>query len=387
MTEAAPIDPARVERAVAPFGHSSTLPATAYTSPEIFAWEQEHFLEQSWICVGRAADLAPGEQRAVQVGSDTVVMVRDARDDIRAFFNVCRHRGHELLAPGGSARGNALVCPYHTWTYALDGSLKGAPGFRDGARFDPSDYALIPMRVQEWHGWLFVNPSGEASRFSDHVGGLDALVRDYEPERLVKAARREYVVEANWKLIVENYHECYHCSSLHPELCDVTPPNSGMNLEPDGAWIGGSMELRDHAVTMSLNGQSHGVALRRLDHEARRRVLYFGLFPNLLLSLHPDYVMTHRLEPRSPSCTAIECEWLFAPEAVEREGFDPSYASEFWDIVNEQDWRACESVQRGMSSRGHRPGPLSPREDAVYKFIAMVGRSYLEGRLTAVEQR
>jgi glycine betaine catabolism A len=108
-------------------------------------------------------------------------------------------------------------------------------------------------------------------------------------------------------------------------------------------------------------------------------VYYYQLFPNLLISLHPDYVLTHRLRPQAPDRTAVECEWLFSREAVEQEGFDPSYATEFWDITNRQDWHACEAVQRGVSSRGYRRGPLSPREDAVYQLITMVANGYLAG--------
>ncbi len=373
----APVDPHAVGHSRAPFGNSVTLPCAAYTSPEVFAWEQRRFFEESWTCVGRAADLpTAGDQRAVEVGATTVVLVRDETGQLRAFFNVCRHRGHELLRPGRTTRASAIVCPYHAWTYGLDGSLRGASGFTSDLKFDCRDYPLISARVQEWHGWLFVNLCDDSADLSEYLGSLGQLVEAHEPERLLKVARHEYVVQANWKLIVENYHECYHCSSLHPELCDVSPPNSGVNLESDGAWVGGSMELRRRAQTMSLTGRSHTAPLRRLDAVARRRVLYFGLFPNLLISLHPDYVMTHRILPHSPDRTTIECEWLFAPEA---EGVDPSYARDFWNIVNRQDWRACESVQRGVSSRGHRPGPLSSREDAVYRFITMVARGYLGG--------
>jgi glycine betaine catabolism A len=185
---------------------------------------------------------------------------------------------------------------------------------------------------------------------------------------------------ANWKIVVENYHECYHCPEIHPELCLVTPPRSGRALAATGMWMGGSMDLRDDAETMSLSGRSSGAPLRGLDADERRQVLYFALFPNLLLSLHPDYVMTHRIEPLAPDRTRIECHWLFPPEARQREDFDPSYAAEFWDLTNTQDWAACESVQRGASSRGYRQAPLSELEDEVWQFLALVARGYLEGR-------
>lgn len=137
------------------------------------------------------------------------------------------------------------------------------------------------------------------------------------------------------------------------------------------------MDLRDGMATMSLDGTSGGVPLRGLVGEGLRTVIYVNIFPNVLLSLHPDYVMTHRLIPLAPDRTRIECCWAFAPEAVARPGFDPGYAVEFWDIINRQDWEACESVQRGLSSPHAVPGPLSPDEDAVYSFVTMIARGYL----------
>jgi glycine betaine catabolism A len=236
------------------------------------------------------------------------------------------------------------------------------------------------QRVVEWQGWLFANASGDAPPFEEHAGNLEDLIRNYGCEELVVAARHDYQIAANWKILAENYHECYHCSSIHPELCEVSPPTSGGdNLEPEGAWIGGPMDLYEGVETMSLDGKSHAPNLPRLTEGQDRTIYYFQLFPNLLISLHPDYVMTHRLRPLAPDRTAVECEWLFTWEAVELEGFDPSYASDFWDITNIQDWHACEAVQRGVSSRGYRRGPLSPREDAVYQLITMVANGYLEG--------
>jgi phenylpropionate dioxygenase-like ring-hydroxylating dioxygenase large terminal subunit len=146
------------------------------------------------------------------------------------------------------------------------------------------------------------------------------------------------------------------------------------------------MDLKESAQTMSLSGESRGVTIRGLDRKQAREVYYFGLFPNLLISLHPDYVMTHRMEPVGPARTRIECAWLFPPEARGRQGFDPSYASEFWDVTNREDWLACESVQRGMASRGHRPGPFAWDEDEVHLFMAMVAQGYITGRISPAPQ-
>ena len=378
MRTVAPIDLEALGKVLTPFGRSHTLPADAYVSIEVFDWEKKHFFEGSWVCVGRSDDLAhPGDRRAVKVGAEGVLLVRDEGGELRAFFNVCRHRGHELAAVGSCTNARVIKCPYHAWVYGLDGTLRGAPHFSDRPGFDRSDYPLVDVATAEWRGWVFVNASSDAPRFTDHVGSLAELIDGHEPERLRCAVRHDYVIEANWKIVTENYHECYHCPQIHPELCQVSPPDSGYNLAPDGAWTGGSMELRDHAATMSLTGESHGVVLRGLDPRRRREVLYFGLFPNLLISLHPDYVMTHRIEPLEPGRCLIECEWLFPPEALAQEGFDPAYAADFWDVTNREDWGACEAVQRGARSRGFRQGPLASVETEVYEFETMVANGYL----------
>jgi glycine betaine catabolism A len=378
----APIDRERVSAVLAPtLATSRTLPAAAYLSADVFGWERAHFFEGSWVCVGRADDVSdPGDQRAVRVGEEGVLLVRGPDGILRGFSNTCRHRGHELLEPGETRSLRAIKCPYHAWVYSLDGALAGAPRFGDVEGFRKEDHPLIDLRVAEWHGWIFVNASGDAPPFERHVGNLDELVAPWEPERLVVAETHDYVIEANWKGITENYHECYHCPSIHPALCTVTPVDSGANYAHDGAWVGGSMELMGHADTMSLSGESLGVPIRGLEARQRREVYYFGLFPNLLLSLHPDYVMTHRIEPLEPGRTRVECAWLFPPEALEREGFSPAYATEFWDLTNREDWRACESVQRGLASRGARQGPFAWSEDEVHAFMALVADGYLTGR-------
>jgi Rieske 2Fe-2S family protein len=387
MPTRAPIDPSRLEPVASALGDARTLPAEAYLSADVLGWEQRHLFEASWLCIGRADMLRhAGDQHAVRIGDEGVLLVRDDDGSLKAFHNVCRHRGHELLEPGATTNLRAVKCPYHAWVYSLGGALAGAPRFGDVPGFDKRDYPLMPARVAEWHGWVFVNASGEAPPFEEHVGNLEELVAPWRPERMFVAESHQYFVEANWKAITENYHECYHCPSIHPELCEVTPTDSGENFAHDGCWVGGSMELKDSAETMSLSGESLGVRIPGLSDKHAREVYYFGLFPNLLISLHPDYVMTHRMEPLAPGRTRVECAWLFPPEAKDRPGFSPTYASEFWDITNREDWAACESVQRGLASRGHRPGPFAWSEDEVHAFMAMIARAYLDGRVSPPPQ-
>src|ERR671911_651032 len=320
---APPFDPVDLEPSLRPFGQSRMLPRDAYVSPRVFAYEQEHFFAGSWTCVGREGDLeGTGAQRAVKVGQAGVLLARGGDGKVRAFANTCRHRGHELLGVGERTTRRTVLCPYHAWTYDLDGSLRGAPGFREHTEFRPAEHGLVELPLERWH-------------------------------------------------------EFYNCPLIPPELCQVSPPASGDNFELDGAWVGGTMDLKDHAATMSLDGHSDGVPIPGLDGDRLRTVAYLGLFPNLLLSLHPDYLMTHLVEPLAADRSHVVCTWYFPPEATGRPGFDPAYAVDFWDRTNRQDWSACESVQRGMSSPHFQPGPLAPAEDAVYSVVTMIARAYL----------
>ncbi|HJR91192.1 MAG TPA: aromatic ring-hydroxylating dioxygenase subunit alpha [Acidimicrobiia bacterium] len=384
MRDRAPIDSQGVEAALAPFGESVTLPGDAYTSDGVLAFEVDRFFTRGWVCAGRVDGLvAPNQARAIQLGNEPILLMRDGDGALRAFYNTCRHRAHELLPIGDAVDMRVLKCPYHAWTYSLEGDLKGAPSLTRSPDFDKADYPLIEVATGVWGGFLFIDPSGMAGPLADHLGNLDEVLGPWQIETLRPAERHDYEIAANWKLVVENYHECYHCSSIHPALCKVSPPDSGVDVFPTGLWCGGDMDLMDHAVTMSFDGASHGTMIPALDDGRLRKVMYIGVMPNLLISAHPDYVMTHRLTPLAPNRSYIECEWLFPPEAFEKEGFDPAYAVDFWDVTNREDWAACEAVQRGIVSRGYRQGPLSPWESTLHQFYQMVGNAYLGHPITA----
>ena len=360
------------------------LPTPAYVGADVFAWEQEHLFGSGWVAVAHASAVqAPGAQRAVRVAGQEVLLVRDEVGVLRGFANACRHRGHELVGVGESVCRMSVRCPYHGWTYDLDGALRHSTG---GAALDAGEFALAPMRATEHLGWVFVNAGNPAGPVATGLVGLDAILEPYNVAALVPCARHEYVVEANWKVLHENYQECLHCPQIHPELCRVSPPDSGDNVVPGPAWVGGWMDLASSAETMSMTGRGTAAAFPGLDERARRRVGYFALLPNLLVSAHPDYVLTHRLEPLAPDRTRVECEWLVAPDAATSTGFDPAGAVELWDITNRQDWAACESVQRGLSSSSHVPGPLTPREDAVAHVVAWFACAYLGDQGATTEE-
>jgi Rieske 2Fe-2S family protein len=374
----APIPAEDLAAALAPFGgQSRMLPPRAYVDPAVFAWEQRTIFS-GWTCVGYADDLpAVGTQHAVGVGANGVLLVRNEDDAVRAFANTCRHRGHELLGCGATVKRRSIICPYHSWSYRLDGTLRNAPTFKGVDGFDPDEFGLTELRLVDWHGWLFVDHGGADREFSDHVAGCEEIVGPYRPEDLTIVARHSYELATNWKVIAENYQECYHCSTIHPELSRISPPTSGANLELAGSWLGGWMSIVEGAETMSLSGRSGGVAIEGLNERELHTVMYLVGFPNLLVSLHPDYVMTHLLTPQAADRTHVECAWAFPKAVAEKSDFDPSYAVDFWDLTNRQDWAACESVQRGLSSPHARPGPMAPDEDGVYQFVTRVARAYI----------
>jgi glycine betaine catabolism A len=356
------------------------LPAVAYTSAEVLAWELRHLYAGTWCCLGRLDELLPegGDkpvtQRAVTVGDVGALLTRSG-EVVRMFANTCRHRGHELLADGATSVRQSVVCPYHAWTYSLAGHVQAAPGFREVDGFEPGDHGLVELPVRVWAGWVFGHAATTEAPvpFEEHLGALAGVVEPYAPATLRLADRHTYEVAANWKVLAENYHECYHCPLIHPELCQVTLPTSGDNYDLPGAWVGGSMVLRDGMATMSLTGESGGHPIPGVDPTA---VEYVHLLPNLLVSAHPDYVMTHRLLPLAPGRTWVECSWYLRP-GPDGTVPDPSYAVEFWDLTNRQDWAACESVQRGLASPHFAPGPFAPNEDAVAGLVRLVSNAYL----------
>jgi len=361
-----------------PLLEATQLPARAYVDEAVATWEAEHLFLGGWVCVGHAEPLAArGRFVTREVDGESLLFVGDDEGRPHGFFNVCRHRGSRLVEePEGTLR--RLQCVYHAWSYGFDGSLRNAPHTEEIEGFDRASSGLTPVRSEELHGLLFYDASGAAAPLAEHVGDLAQHLARYRVGELRRAAAITYEVGANWKTIVENYSECLHCPGVHPDLNRLSHYLSGRDFEGTGRWCGGSMTLSEDASTMSANG---GGAVRPpiagLTPDEQRHVLYFALFPNALVSLHPDYVMLHTLWPRGAGRTRVVCEWYFEPATMAAPGFDPSDAVEFWDAVNRQDWHVCERVQRGVGSRGFRPGRYTPVEHTVHAFDLMVADAYL----------
>jgi len=352
------------------FGQARTLPGAAYAAEAVFRLEQRELFSRTWLCVGRAADIPePGDWFAVEVAGEPVIVARTATGQVHAFYNVCRHRGSRLLDEPRGRGLKRVLCPYHAWSYELDGSLAQAPGMP--ADFARERHGLVPVRSGTREGFVFLNLDPAAPPLERALADLPDLSR-FRIGELVCGRRIEYEVAANWKLLCENYSECYHCPGAHPQLIRISDliSRTERRQEFGACYNGGPMLMREGVQTMSMSGKSTLPAIPGLTADDHRYVYYYVVYPNLLLSPHPDYVLTHVAWPLAPDRTRVVCEWLFTREAVSAPGFDPSDVVEFWDVTNRQDWRLCERTQSAAASRGFLPGPYQPTEDCVHAFDA-----------------
>jgi Rieske 2Fe-2S family protein len=341
---------------------SKTLPQRYLVSPEIFAQELERIFSRHWVCVGHQSQVSgPGDFFVQEVAGESLIILREQQDKLRAFYNVCRHRGTRLCEAKTGRFHATIQCPYHAWTYGLDGRLVGAPHMDGVDGFDKAQQSLSPVALGLWEGFIFVNLARKPQPLERAFAPLLGKFTHWNLPNLRSARRIEYDVRANWKLIFENYSECYHCPLVHPALSKLTPYDSAENDLCEGPFLGGFMPITKGG-SLTMSGNACALPVGDIKAENHHRVFYYSIFPNLLLSLHPDYVMVHQLRPESPERVSIVCDWFFHPDAFDRPGFRPDDAVEFWDTTNRQDWHVCELSQQGVTSRAYRPGPWSPRE-------------------------
>ena len=363
----------------------ASLPRAYYVSDDAFRRERERIFFREWFCGGREEALPKaGDFLVLDVVGESVLVVRTREGDLRAFYNVCRHRGSVLcVAKGprddGSPDGNLpgiVRCPYHSWTYGLDGRLLGAPHLGDFTDSDRVAFSLYPVRLETWGGFFFLNLTPEETRsrgngLEAQLGPVPRRIERYPLSDLRAARRIAYDVRANWKVLAENYNECYHCGPVHPELCDVVPAfrkDGGAGLD----WADG-IPHRVGAWTFTRSGTTDRRPFPDLSEEERTRHKGELIYPNLFLSLSADHVAAFTLWPQGPARTKIVCDFLFHPDEMSRSGFDPADAVDFWDLINRQDWAICERVQAGMQSRAFSKGYYAPMEDLSLDIRRYIG--------------
>jgi Rieske 2Fe-2S family protein len=353
---------------------ATTLPREAYVSPEVFAAEREKIFALRWICVGRSERVRePGAYLLAEIAGESLIVVRGAEGAIRAFFNVCRHRGTRLCETEEGRVGKAIVCPYHSWAYDLDGALRAASNMEDLPWFDRADYGLFPAAAGEWNGFLFVSLARRAAPLAETLEPLESRLAPWGLARLATVRRIAYDVGANWKLLYQNFSECLHCPPVHPKLARLSDFRSGANDLREGPILGGYMTIDRPGGSLSSSGEMCGVPIGELSGDDRRRVYYYSVFPGLFLTVQPDFVLSTRLSPVAIDRTRVTCEWHFAPETLSQPGLDPAEGVSLWDETNRQDWHVCELAQRGVSSRAYVPGLYSKSES----LLAAFDREYL----------
>ena len=352
-----------------------TMPREYYHSPEILARELDRIFPRHWLCVGREERIAePGSYFLQQLGAESVIVLRDRKGTPRAFYNVCRHRGTRICDVAEGRFSETIQCPYHAWTYATDGRLVGAPHMNEVEGFNKRDFPLHPVALTIWNGFLFINLTPDAPPIEEVFAPLAGRFERFNLAALRSVKLIDYDVKANWKLIFQNYSECLHCPTIHPELSRLMPYTSGENDLVAGPFLGGHMQIAPGNQSMTITGRACGVPLGDLEAEDMQRAYYYTMFPNLMLSIHPDYVVYYRVWPLEPGRTHISCEWLLHPDSAKHPDLSPDGAVEFWDITNRQDWHVSELSHAGIASRAYAPGPYSPRESVP----AAWDRAYLE---------
>ena len=370
-----------------PYLGASLLPGRAYHEDAIWEHERTSWFGREWVCVGRESDASePGTYFLAELAGESVIVVRGRDGQLRGFYNVCRHRATAVVEePAGKVV--RFQCPYHAWIYDLDGRLIRAKHTDELEDFSFDGFGLTPVGIETWQGFVFANLDVDSPPLSAQLGdlGSEEQFGRFDFSTLRSGHREIYDVAANWKFIAENYSECYHCPGIHPQLNKLTPYDLGGDFEPNGHWQGGWMELVETAETMALQGGHRGgrpsmAGITPLDE---RRIYYYLVWPNMFLSIHPDYLLVHRLEPQGPGRTRIVCDWLFEPATMQASDFDPSDAVGFWDLTNRQDWHVCELQQVGTASRSWTAGRYSTMEASVHAFDLMCADRYaMDGRQT-----
>lgn len=345
------------------------LPRAAYLDPDWFLREQAAIWGREWVCVGRLSDLAPGTLRPVTVAGAPVLLARASDGGVSAFHNTCRHRGAELCAVERPL-GKLITCPYHAWAYAAgDGRLLATGPATPTPDFDRAQHGLIPVASTTWAGFLFVSLSPAPPPLSPDP---DAL-HNWPMETLVTGHRHTRILHCNWKVFWENYNECLHCPSIHPELIDMVPVYAKGVMSPSETTGYTGPTLKSGAVTWTPDGQPCGPEFPALtDAERAAGFTFVTLYPTMYVVAHVDYVRAVRLEALTPNTTRLTAEWLFAPETLAQPGFDPAHVASFAQTVLDQDADAAEMNQRGLASPAFTRGTLMPQEFDLHRFHTWV---------------
>jgi glycine betaine catabolism A len=347
-----------------------TLSGHEYRSQEVFEAERTGLFARQWFYVGRSELVSePVDRLVIDVAGESVVVVRDRSEHLHAYYNVCRHRGAQLCDEGEKGAPGGITCPYHAWSYSLDGRLIGTPHVGKG-EVDRENMSLWPVRVEEWQGFVFVNLSGNAPELREWLAAQNHEPLRFEAHDLgsLRIGRRTVSeVKANWKILIDNYNECLHCPKVHPELVELIPIyKTGSVMDP--TRDDGGVSLADGATSFTLSGRSWMPLLEGMGESEANTYFGAAVFPNMFIDVTGTSAIATTLIPRTPAHTTIISEYLFVSGAVESDGFDPSEVVDFSELVASQDYEVCERVQRGVSSQAFTHGVYADKDSMAHEF-------------------
>lgn len=367
-----------LEAARRPFEDARAMPPSVYTSPEFLARELDTIFSKEWICVGRSSGLAnTGDYLTYELAGQPVMVLRDKDGQLRAFSNVCLHRMSTLLEGTGNRR--AIVCPYHAWTYGLDGHLRGAPFMAETTGFCKDDYVLPSIRCEEWLGWIYITLDKDRPAVASALRPLEAMIAPYEMENYVECFRETHVWDTNWKVLAENFMESYHLPVCHAETVGGHSKLEEMECPP------GLAAFNYHWITKEASlpiGNAHPDNTR-LEGRWRKTTALLALYPSHLITLTPGYFWYLSLHPKGTGQVAMVFGGGLSPEfmADPRAGDYVATLKNLLDEVNVEDRGCTEKVFRGMNAGTARAGHLSYLERPIYDFM-----HYIADRTTGFDR-
>ena len=379
-----------IQELISRYRSGFSLEQEFYTDEDVFQYEWKHIWRKYWLFAGTTADIPKaGDYFVYNLQHDSVIIIRGNNGEVFAHHNTCRHRGSLICL---EERGHApkLVCPYHQWVYDKDGKLFKARLMPDD--FNTSDYGLHPVKVKVAGGFIFISLADDPPDFSELEKDFDPFLKPFKIHHAKVAHRVRYTLRTNWKLIGENFRECYHCGPAHPEYCSaviganmkesatevlaekqVIWKNKGLETETvdfreDSFHFAVRYPLRPGVESYSVDG--HKVATPMGDHtDYDAGVLGMVVYPNFWMDAVSDYMWTMRLTALSASSTQLDLCWLVDADAKEGKDYTIERLIEFWKITGEQDWKLCENNFKGIESSRYEPGPYAPVENDVVRYV------------------
>ena len=356
-----------------PFERAHAMPKSVYTSPDFARAEQEHIFAKDWLCAGRVESLAnPGDYMTMTIAGEPVIILRDREGVLRGMSNVCRHRMSTLLEGRGTVR--SIVCPYHAWTYNLDGTLRGAPAMARNEDFCRENVKLPPVRVEDWQGWMMVTLNPDAPPVAEQLAGVDRLVGHLPMQDYREVFREEFRWDTNWKVLAENFMESYHLPVCHAGTIGGASDLNKMECPEGEAAFNYHWIIKNDQVPLALAHPSNTT----LQGDDRRITWLLAIYPSLLITLTPGYFWYLSLTPDGPGSVRVlfgggmSAEWMADPEAESH----LASVKALLDDVNVEDKGCVEKVWKGLCAGLSSPGALSHLERPNYDFAR-----YLAGRM------